>query len=852
MAAYERITGKGMDRMSTWQQHYYTWSTKSLSQNRVGLGIVAASKNDRDSIRIAENYGAKSEVLREEDVTIERGSFCPEIPGYVRTGATPCVQGADQRNNKFVHIYSTQMEELLYPEQYLTKMDYQVAWDGGSDLKPVLKKEQKTGRDGALQIIKEYELQGRLEELFYDVYHCMLAGEKPLSIVDGKREEKEFEEYSRKMMILIHYMIPPVLRKEADYVSYVKEDSQEAHFLFRKEGGLYRFDQNKNRAEKNYALLEKDFYKILADAFVRQGSDFESMMDSLQNLLCGLSDKRNQLDKCVFSFMASMAGKEKKKEEFFTSLERLMYWARKDKILIPAITEATKDLDFHGMNEEELLSYTKLMLTGAGGETKEMAYEELNRMICYYYEKKDSRFDLLLAFIKDNNSKVYEKILIKNDTEHGFTKEILYRPIEDKEELEAAIRHYSVFLFEEKYRTFVVESAYALYQQAGTEKKREEIAALGKKADEKLFVRLKQNDVEKVVKAAGNLEEYQKIVSQMAVEDFEQPIKELLCKYYQTHLERKLNQMDISEVFKEYPGNQNQQEQPIFAEIKIELLGKHYRMYMENTKNAAKLNTKDWIRFVLRLSRAMEEIDKKKAKDLIQVTKKAILDSGDIYLLARANKVLYDHGVAGIKCPKSMWDMVPMETEGNFKIFYDTVLDLSFVKCSQSSKYKFVQELYELAEECENGDKAVFAWREYEDLEKTAEEYEMGESGLKKLLLFAADDVMSKSIWAVLFGMYGFFFISLREMAKFMPGYILSIGALVLLLIAYIASSLLGEKRYTSPSGIIYTLGVGILLMNLALSFDSVMGVVILFAISIVVAAGLKIASHSILDRKED
>ena len=326
--------------MSTWQQHYYTWSTKSLSQNRVGLGIVAASKDDRDSIRIAENYGAKSEVLREEDVTIERGSFCPEIPGYVRTGATPCVQGADQRNNKFVHIYSTQMEELLYPEQYLTKMDYQVAWDGISELSPVSKQEKKIGRDCALQIIKEYELKSRLEELFYDVYHCMLAGEKPLSIVDGKRDEKEFEEYSRKMMILIHYMIPPILRKEADYVSYVKEDTQEAHFLFRKEGGFYRFDQNRKGAEKNYALLEKEFYKILADAFVRPDSDFESMMDSLQNLLCGLSDKRNQLEKCVFSFMASMAGKEKKKDEFFTSLERLMYWARKDKILIPAITEA--------------------------------------------------------------------------------------------------------------------------------------------------------------------------------------------------------------------------------------------------------------------------------------------------------------------------------------------------------------------------------------------------------------------------------------------------------------------------------------------------------------------------------
>ena len=59
MAVIKNDTGKGMDIMSLWQQHYYTWSTKSLSGNKVGLGIVAASDKNRDYLRIAGTEGAK-------------------------------------------------------------------------------------------------------------------------------------------------------------------------------------------------------------------------------------------------------------------------------------------------------------------------------------------------------------------------------------------------------------------------------------------------------------------------------------------------------------------------------------------------------------------------------------------------------------------------------------------------------------------------------------------------------------------------------------------------------------------------------------------------------------------------
>lgn len=519
--------------MSQWEQHYYTWSTNSLSGNKVGLGIVAASvEDDRDYMRVMENQGARSEVCRdEESLTIERMSYNEELHAYIRSGATPCASGADKRNNKFVHLYSRQEEDNLLPEDYLSPLSFQKQWNGEQELSPVTDREAQKdrGRKNALKVLDHYGLRDRLPELFYSVYHCLLTGDKPLSLVDSEKSPEEFGEFSRQMMVLIHYMLPSFLRKEADYVSYVKEDSQEAHFLFRKEGGSYVFDVHAASGRtKEYALLEQEFYQKLSDSFLKKDDSFEGLMRELDRFLQNLADKRNQLEKCVFAFMASEASKAKNKEAFFTGIERLMYWARKDKSLIPALHEATKDLDFHSMEEEELLSYTSLLLTGAGGGTKEMAYGELNRMLAYYYRTQDKRFDLILDRICKKNHTVYEQILKENEKDNGFTKMILYQPIENKVQLADAIRNHESFLEEEDYRYYVAQSAYSLYQKTKSREGREEIAGYGKKADRDVFVKLKQKDVEKVLNSAGDLAAYFQIVDQLEIEELEEPIRRMI------------------------------------------------------------------------------------------------------------------------------------------------------------------------------------------------------------------------------------------------------------------------------------------------------------------------------------
>ncbi|MDO4555241.1 MAG: hypothetical protein Q4B70_08880, partial [Lachnospiraceae bacterium] len=750
--------------MNQWQQHYYTWSTNSLSGNKVGLGIVAASiESDRAYMRIIENQGARSEVVREEEsLTIERFSYSEDLPGYIRSGATPCASGADKRNNKFVHIYSLKEEKSLAPEDYLIPFEFKKEWTGEQELAVFEKKEagKNGGREIALKILEELGLSRRFEELFCAVYRCLLAGEKPLSITAPGKSPEEFATFSRQMMILIHYMIPKSLRREADYVSYVKGDSQEAHFLFRREGGSPVFALNgTGSSKKEYALLEKEFYKKLADAFLKKDSSFEKLMEALDAFLHKLSDKRNQLEKCIFVFMAQEASKASDKAAYFTGVERLMYWARKDESLLPALKDATRDLDFHAMEEEELLNYTNLLLTGAGGKTKELAYDALNRMLRYFYKSQSEKFDPILDRICKKNHSVYEQLLKENEQNDSFTKTVLYQPIESKVQLEEAIKNHESFLKEEDYRYYVAQSAYQLYQKAKSRAKRQEIEALGKQADGKVFLSLKQKDVEKVLKKAQNLNDFFAITDQMDFSDLEPVICQfvmdlaisLFQKDYPELLPDLSPKMQLRDKYKDKSGKEQEydvkkllflgeklsmEEQvktalsdyytallsPIvekmsprqligisffkqsddaradFCEKALETLAleRYLNLLSARKKEFYALSPKEWIRFALKITNSQDKKEQKKEKEAISKTKQAVLEKEDLLFLEKTNQALKNHGVTGISCPKKLWDGYSL---GDFKSFYEDGVDISLIPCDSSLIFLSMEILYHFADQ---------------------------------------------------------------------------------------------------------------------------------------------------------
>lgn len=885
MVIDENNAGKGMDRMSLWQQHYYTWSTKSLSGNKVGLGIVAASDKDRDYLRIVGTEASKCEACRDkEHFMIERMSYSSELHGFIRTGTIPCEQGADQRNNQFVHIQSSIWNSFAYPEDYLCPLSYKEKWEGEEKLVPLSISEKKMGRARAIGILKKYQMESRLSSLFYHVYHCMLTSEKPLLFVDRERNPEEFAGFSREMMILIHYMIPEHLRKEADYISYITEKNQEAHFLFGNEAmESHCFFMNEPERKKEYTLLEREFYDWLAELFLKNNEEFDQTLKNIEEILTGLSDRRNQLEKCILSLMSPYAGREKRKDNYFTSMERLMYWARKDESLLAPLKESISSLDFHDMEEEELLSYTKLLLTGAGGKTKEIVFLELNRMLFYFREEDRKRFKSLVEYIREKHGAMYETILKSNRKEEAFLRDILFMPVRNVHQLEQVVQHHSGFFGMKEYKKYLVTRAYEMYRQTKEEKTREYVGQLGKQVDEDAFVELKWTDVREVVNQAETLEEFLALTEQMNLSVLETTIQEHLYIKSIYYLKKKeaLSGMEegklqnfaakmkksgeLEEELISYYGKiwQNQtnkktpeelvsfsgseaQETRLYQFAKNRVLAERYREWMrENGTRFLELPMKDWIQFVLRVTENIGGREKKLAKGMIQDTKKTILATEDLLVLAEANYTLRSHGSALIHCTEAMWDHVQLEDAEDLERFFHQVPDLSLLRCDSHPVYKKIEEMYEYADSYRGKpeERAFYAWRKYEKRHRQEEKLAKEGGTLKMMVNYAVWDILSKSIWAVFLGYYGWLFVTIREKVAIMPGYLPSIILLVVLLLCYGYKGFRGKKREETPGAVVYVLGVGILLMNWGLALDTLGGVGALYGVSMLLATVAKIFS---------
>lgn len=906
MDGNENITGKGMDFMSIWQQHYYTWSTRSLSGNKVGLGIVAASNTDRESLRIAGVEGAKAEPCRQEEgVSVERMHYVEESKSIFRTSSVPFRQAADQRNNKFVHIYSTSCKDFKYPEDYLCPLLFEKTWNKTEILESVSRGELKRGRSEAVKIAMKYGLNGNLSALCFDVYHCMLTADKPLLIVSDSIKPDIFAEFSREMMILIHYLLPESLRKEADYVSYVTEESQEAHFLFSNQKiGKIIFNIAEDYKKRSYTLLEEEFFQHMADAFFKENDEFDRMLNKLNQILVSLQDKRNQLEKCILTIMASLAGKQKTKEEYFISMERLMYWARKDRSLLKPLKDAICELEFRKMKEEELYSYTKLMLTGAGGETKELAFGELNQMMCHFYKNDKELFWNLLNYIRENHGSIYEEFICVNSSDNDFLQMVLFRPISDLQELEYAVKYHGSFFNKGEYAGYLVDCAYNLYRQTKDKERQRKIDILGKTVDEDLFVSYKKKDVELVVDQADSLTTYLNIAERMNTKDMEQPIQDFLYRravcflknerqisrkteeqllvfsenlsmetkmeteldsYYENMMKAFINRMEGKELLFSYFNKKTDQKKHMSAAKGNEGTKRYHtvrdRLYASRYLDLLKmheqafytLDTTEWVRFVLKITENAGKTDKTYARDIIHQTKQVILKAESIELLAKVNHTLKNHGSALIHCPEILWKQTELKEEEDFLKLYEAIEDITLVKCEKNEKYCLVRELYKTANSHQGTreEKAAYAWRRASRNTKKGGEG-MEENRLKKAVYYALEDILSKSLWAVLLGFYGFLFVTIREEVRILYSYHPSVIVLIFLVILYVLGTLFGHERRETPASIIYVMGMAVLLMNWGLALDTGKSVLILFIVSFLFAVITKVVHYCLFVRRGD
>ncbi len=855
MVIDEDFTGKGMDSMSNWHQHYYTWSTKSLSNNKVGLGIVAASDTDREIIRIAGTEAASCEVCRSGfGVLVERMRYSSDYQGWIRTGTVPYEQAADRRNNKFVHIFSCEGKADMRPEDYLCELPYKTTWDGNSKLDKINVETKIQGRKLAVSIMKKYGLSHRMNELFYYVYHCIFTPDKPLWIVDKTKDSMSFRDFTREMMILIHYMLPESMRKEADYVSFVNEASQEAHFIFGNTAfGKHIFNMNDENEKIEYYLQEKDFYMQLSESFCKSSNEFEIIIKRFEELRGGLHDKRNQLEKCILSYMSSSISNRLEIEDYYSSMERLMYWARKDKSLLEPLKESVKKLDYQNMKIEELLLYTKFLTTGAGGRTKDYAFSQLFEMVNYYHEQDKSIFERIMNAVRDSHFSIYEEILVNGYEENGFAKELLYAPIDTLDHLEQAVRYQNSFLKDKAYREYVVACGYELYKKEKDREKQDRISRISQKADAAMFVELKRKDVEKVILQAENIERYMELIGRLDLERLEKKIKNYLVQ----QAEDLMNKREFRSLSEEISLFSYIEASDINEEMKKELcllLAKRYIQLTEHTDVSPLQNdTENWIYYVLKLSGSISQDEKYLAKQMIQNTKKLLIDQKDLLQLSSANRTLLHHGVAQIHCPETMWEEVTIEAVEDFLCFYKNMKDISLVRCDKSAVYQKLKLLYEYADDCSGccEERAIEAWKRYEE-ESNPKNQNTVKERLRKAAYHMLEDILNQSIWAVVLGLYGFLFVSVREKIAILQGYTASVIILVLFLLLYLWKTVFGEKKEETPGTVLYVLGMGVLLMNWGLALDTIAGICILYGLAVLLAVFAKAAYYIILRQRDE
>ena len=128
----------------------------------------------------------------------------------------------------------------------------------------------------------------------------------------------------------------------------------------------------------------------------------------------------------------------------------------------------------------------------------------------------------------------------------------------------------------------------------------------------------------------------------------------------------------------------------------------------------------------------------------------------------------------------------------------------------------------------------------------------MEENRMIKAAYYAFEDILSKSIWAVLLGFYGFLFVTIREEVRILYSYNPSVIFLIFLVVVYVLGTVFGHRRRETPASVIYVMGIAVLLTNWGLALDTVKAVWILYIAAFLLAAVAKAAHYFIYIRHKD
>lgn len=415
-------------------RHEYTWSNHCITGNTLGWGITASSTiKDKRLLKELEKVASSLEPDRGSGIPVEELVYSPDC-GFVKMIAVPCEAGEDNRNNKRVCLYQPKERETDDPAVYLAP---DAVWNPSESefLSPV---ELNVERDSCENILIKMNLYDRLPDFFRVVFLCLFEKKQSLNIVVPFWKKEEFADGARKLMYVIHSMLPTPIRKKAGYVSYTEQALHRVPFYFSQEAcgeKVLNLDTFYTGLEEDADNpLEEYFFYHLAEFYVKKDPLFDRFMERAAQYFTSVSDSGNELGKLEWLFygMCQKEGKEcLNKQTLVSRIPELVYWASKNSMLKETAEEILDTFHHSSWNIEEEKEYIHILLEGFTKRAQKVICNELRWVLeCLWAENRESAREEIL-FIREKNKFVYGLLLTENYDKKGtFSNEIFEEAVE--------------------------------------------------------------------------------------------------------------------------------------------------------------------------------------------------------------------------------------------------------------------------------------------------------------------------------------------------------------------------------------------------------------------------------------
>lgn len=415
-------------------RHEYTWSNHCITGNTLGWGITASTlKKEKNKLRELEKLASSLEPDRVDGIPVEELVYSPSC-GFVKMIGLPCKAGEDNRNNKIVYLYQPEDKKTDAPNVYLAP---ERIWNQGEKeyLPPAEIEKMQVSPE---KILIEMNLYDRLPDFLRVVFLCLFETKQSLNIVAPSWKKEDFAEKARKLMYVIHTMLPSPVRKKAGYVSFTEQPLHRVPFFFSTavcgDSCLNLDSFGKESGEHSENRLEEYFFYHLAELYVKKDSLYEKFMKRASDYLNSDSGSGNELSKLewIFYGMCQEAGGESlDKRILMPRIPELLYWSSKDAVL-GQITEKIRELLHRASwQNEEAEEYVHILLEGFTKRAQQEICEEVQWVLQNLFSRSPDQRREILSFIREKNRMVYGILISANYDQKGtFSNEIFEESVQ--------------------------------------------------------------------------------------------------------------------------------------------------------------------------------------------------------------------------------------------------------------------------------------------------------------------------------------------------------------------------------------------------------------------------------------